>query len=328
MRLAKVVLGLVLLGTSSVATPLSEESELESRQDSTSVTTDATTWCNTPDFTDATNAWQIWEEWGIGYWLTDYLQGLSPTDDGWVNTLFKTTNPTNGANTMGNCGTIGASCTAPSNCNGMVTGGNAQAYWALQAVAGFQDHLNAAHEALQDDTIEKSLNIQQLVTDFSADQSYQPLGATTLATILGAAFFLLGGLAGAASLIGGEIVAGTEAAVEAAEVASAAAEAGEGATAEEATAAEQAAAAARGSGAADADELTAAAEAKQAAAAAAKLRAEGTAQALKNLQASAAKFGPIIKGTVKGSNYLGAGSCGYFLKVRCLFVMTNNDAVD
>ena len=106
----------------------------------------------------------------------------------------------------GNCGTPGSSCGPFPDCPSFVKNGYGMGYWVMRTLSSFQDHLNAATTALTIDEIGKTLNISTLIADFSEDASYTP--TQNLALIIGAAFFLIGGVANLVTLGAGLVAEG------------------------------------------------------------------------------------------------------------------------
>ena len=103
---------------------------------------------------------------------------------------------------MNGCGTQDGDCNAfdkASDCHTMVENGYPQAVWIFKALSGFHEYVRVAGSRLTDQTLLTGLGIPQLVEEFSGspdtDQTVE-----TLSSIIGAAMFLVGGVAGAASL--------------------------------------------------------------------------------------------------------------------------------
>lgn len=122
-----------------------------------------------------------------------------------------------GESGIGSCGKIAGTCKPNLDCEAMVERGYPQAYWVFKHLESFQEHLNVANEKLQTSSIIQGFEIDSMVSDFSADKTFQNvISDAVMATIFGAAFFLVGGIAGAASLAAGAAARGTQAGLAAA----------------------------------------------------------------------------------------------------------------
>ena len=201
--------------------------------------------------------------------------------------LYEAAVKSGGDSNLGSCGTVGASCNIALDCHAMFESDfPPQAYWALRGLSGFHDYLDAAHTKLVEAALGRALNVKALVRDFSADETYQTAG--DLALIFGAAFFLVGGLAGAASLGAGAVAGAVEASVQSAVAVT--------------KAAAQAAVK-------KADELSAAGASGAGKASEAARKAQARADAAAKTEASSGRVVENIKTGESYSNVLGAGSC-------------------
>ena len=96
------------------------------------------------------------------------------------------------------CGIIGGQCNPPIDCTSMVENSKPAAYYVLAALKGFHAKINAAHENLQDTTIDNILALSQISTDFSAPASFNSLAA--VAGLISSSLFLVGGVGGIAGV--------------------------------------------------------------------------------------------------------------------------------
>ena len=188
------------------ATPI-----LSSRQDAGNTTRPGPheweRWCDgAPDMVEhPAFAQTIWEEWGVGYWFSEFLQNIDPPDDDWVRKLYQKAMNASLPRSMNGCGTMldGTECEAITQndspvCKKMVENGYPQAVWIFKALAGLHEYGALAKDRTGDQTLWEALGVEELVKTFSAPESDQTVQG--LATVIGAAFFLIGGVGGAVSL--------------------------------------------------------------------------------------------------------------------------------
>lgn len=97
---------------------------------------------------------QLWEEGSpsIGAWLSKWAHYVTRSDgpkNNWTDHISTVVDPNIG-NEMGGCGVIGAQCNRNIDCEDRAFHGYGGHYWAVQALVGFHDRLNVAHEYLRD----------------------------------------------------------------------------------------------------------------------------------------------------------------------------------
>ncbi|KAK5173346.1 uncharacterized protein LTR77_002027 [Saxophila tyrrhenica] len=121
-------------------------------------------------------------------------------EKGWLTTLASEYLPNAGDIGAANCGTIGGECNLDvPNCDTMVGElGRPDLYLIFKAVQGFHSQLNVAQEFLTKEVINNTLLLDQIAVDFSRPPSLNTQALT--AALISSAFFIVGGVAGVASV--------------------------------------------------------------------------------------------------------------------------------
>jgi hypothetical protein len=116
------------------------------------------------------------------------MLGILPNGESdWVNALWETVFPDEGASPLSGCGDIGGDCDPDTMCSDY---SSAMAYWVFRSVGLLHSKVNAVHEQLLWDGWLDGLSIDQIAKDFTTVSPDQ-----TWAKWISAAFSMAGGLA-------------------------------------------------------------------------------------------------------------------------------------
>lgn len=157
------------LGLVASATAIPTQPVLEPRQEVKAANfTDPEEMCENKDVDSLEKAWEVWNNRGAGALLDVFLESsIDPPNEDWVAKIADKYLPLSGDTWSNDCAIMGGTCHPPIDCEEMVAEGTGQVYWILNAVMRLQTHMEIMRDSLTMNVLNSSLDIDDIVSDFS-----------------------------------------------------------------------------------------------------------------------------------------------------------------